>query len=53
MENVYKVADRLAAGEFDLVGVGRAIMHDPEWVQRVRAGTPLLPFDEDSRLTLT
>jgi 2,4-dienoyl-CoA reductase-like NADH-dependent reductase (Old Yellow Enzyme family) len=47
--NVEKVAERLARGEFDLVGVGRAIMHDPLWPRRVRDGTELLPFDEDSR----
>ncbi len=53
MENVEKVAARLDRGEFDLVGVGRAIMHDPRWVSRVREGTDLLPFDESSRLVLT
>ena len=53
MENVEKVAARLDRGEFDLVGVGRAIMHDPRWVRRVRDGEDLLPFDEASRLVLT
>ena len=53
LENVYKVAERLARGEFDLVGVGRAIMHDPYWSRRVRDDEELLPFDEDSRLVLT
>ncbi|MBK6803110.1 MAG: NADH:flavin oxidoreductase [Novosphingobium sp.] len=53
MENVEKVAARLERGEFDLVGVGRAIMHDPRWVRRVREGEDLLPFDESSRLVLT
>ena len=53
LANVYKVADRLARGEFDLVGVGRAIMHDPGWTHRIRDGEDLLPFDEKSRLTLT
>ncbi|MBB5705131.1 NADH:flavin oxidoreductase [Sphingopyxis panaciterrulae] len=53
VENVHKVAERLARGEFDLVGVGRAIMHDPEWTRRIREGDELLPFDEGSRLVLT
>lgn len=48
-----KVADRLDRGEFDLVGIGRAIMHDPLWVRRVRSGEPLLPFNEESRLVPT
>lgn len=51
--NVHKVAERLAKGEFDLVGVGRAIMHDPAWTRRIRDGEDLLPFDENSRLVLT
>jgi len=28
--------DRLSAGEFDLVAVGRAILSDPEWAAKVR-----------------
>lgn len=51
--NIEKVAERLARGEFDLVGVGRAIMHDPLWTRRVRNGEDLLPFDESSRAVLT
>ncbi len=30
--------DRLDRGEFDLVAVGRAILQDPEWVLKVKAG---------------
>ena len=52
-ENITKVTELLAKGEFDLVGVGRAIMHDPHWVRRVRQGEDLLPFDENARLVLT
>ena len=29
---------RLDAGEFDLVAVGRALLADPEWVEKIRAG---------------
>jgi 2,4-dienoyl-CoA reductase-like NADH-dependent reductase (Old Yellow Enzyme family) len=29
---------RLEAEEFDLVGVGRALLVDPYWVQKVRDG---------------
>lgn len=53
LSNIHKAADRLALGEFDLVGVGRAIMHDAAWTLRVRNGEQLLPFDETSRLSLT
>lgn len=30
--------ERLDRGEFDLVAVGRALLQDPQWVQKVRAG---------------
>lgn len=53
LANVIKVAERVARGEFDLVGVGRAIMHDPVWVRRIREGEELLAFDENSRNSLT
>jgi 2,4-dienoyl-CoA reductase-like NADH-dependent reductase (Old Yellow Enzyme family) len=29
---------RLDAGEFDLVAVGRAILSDPQWVEKIRTG---------------
>ncbi|MEO5598393.1 MAG: NADH:flavin oxidoreductase [Novosphingobium sp.] len=53
LDNVRKVADRLGRGEFDLVGVGRALMHDPDWVRRIRGGEELLPFDESVQFVLT
>lgn len=53
LANVHKVAARLADGEFDLVGVGRALLHDPAWTRRIREGDTLLPYDEASRLVLT
>jgi 2,4-dienoyl-CoA reductase-like NADH-dependent reductase (Old Yellow Enzyme family) len=39
--------ERLQAGEFDLVAVGRALLADPEWIEKIRAGRSdeLLPFD--------
>ena len=39
LENLYQ---RIDAGEFDLVAVGRALLQDPEWVEKVRDGR----FDE-------
>ena len=29
---------RMELGEFDLIAVGRAILNDPQWVAKVRAG---------------
>jgi 2,4-dienoyl-CoA reductase-like NADH-dependent reductase (Old Yellow Enzyme family) len=36
--NFDNAIERLAKGEFDLVAVGRAILQDPEWVKKVKAG---------------
>ena len=36
--NLEALARRVADGEFDLVAVGRALIADPEWVNKVRAG---------------
>ncbi|AGH48121.1 NADH:flavin oxidoreductase [Sphingomonas sp. MM-1] len=33
-----EVERRLDAGEFDLVAVGRALLADPDWAEKVRAG---------------
>ncbi len=35
LENVIEAFSR---GDFDLAAVGRAILADPEWVEKVRAG---------------
>ncbi len=37
-DGVGAVAERLARGEFDLVAVGRALIADPEWPSKIRAG---------------
>ncbi len=36
--SVDELAERLAAGEFDLVAVGRALIANPDWPKLVRAG---------------
>jgi 2,4-dienoyl-CoA reductase-like NADH-dependent reductase (Old Yellow Enzyme family) len=33
-----EITARLDRGEFDLVAVGRAVLQDPEWVVKVKAG---------------
>jgi 2,4-dienoyl-CoA reductase-like NADH-dependent reductase (Old Yellow Enzyme family) len=52
--DVDAVADRLARGEFDLVAVGRALIADPAWPAKVRAGrsAQLVPFDARMLTTL-
>ena len=36
---------RMERGEFDLVAVGRALLSDPQWVEKVRRGDQLTDFD--------
>lgn len=36
--------DRFAAGEFDLVAVGRAMIGDPNWTNKFHAGQPTEPY---------
>lgn len=47
------VVARLEREEFDLVGVGRALLHDPVWVERVRTGASRRTFDPRSFKQLT
>ncbi|GLK45455.1 NADH:flavin oxidoreductase [Novosphingobium resinovorum] len=43
-DNLALVAERVAKGEFDLVGVGRALLMDAQWVRRMREGQAVNPF---------
>ncbi|SKB79728.1 oxidoreductase [Sphingopyxis flava] len=51
--NLGLVMRRFAAGEFDVISVGRAILQDPHWVRKARTGQPLPPFDPASVSILT
>lgn len=44
---------RFARGEFDLIGVGRSLLHDPQWARRARLGEPFLGFSNESLKLLT
>ena len=45
--------ERFLRNEFDLVGVGRSLLHDPNWARRARLGEPFLGFSTDSLERLT
>jgi 2,4-dienoyl-CoA reductase-like NADH-dependent reductase (Old Yellow Enzyme family) len=47
VDGLARVADHLIRGEFDLVCVGRALISDPSWVNKIAQGRSheLLPFD--------
>lgn len=48
------IANGLAAGEFDIVAIGRALLADPMWVRKVREGRfdELIPFSNKVLETL-
>ncbi|GFN31686.1 NADH:flavin oxidoreductase [Paenibacillus xylaniclasticus] len=52
--NIDGLIDRLEHGEFDLVAVGRALLADPEWAEKVRTGRveELKPFSPEALRTL-
>jgi 2,4-dienoyl-CoA reductase-like NADH-dependent reductase (Old Yellow Enzyme family) len=52
IDNLAQVAERMERGEFDLVGVGRALLMDAQWVSRTRAGDPVNPFRLDAYASL-
>lgn len=38
MSKLDETIERLERGEFDRVAVGRALLQDPEWVVKIKAG---------------
>lgn len=52
VDNLGVLLDRFERGEFDLALVGRALMNDPAWTARVRAGAPFKAFDSASNYQL-
>jgi 2,4-dienoyl-CoA reductase-like NADH-dependent reductase (Old Yellow Enzyme family) len=51
--NLPRLVERLAREEFDLVAVGRAVLNDPQWANKVRVGEAFLPFDPENLHRLT
>jgi 2,4-dienoyl-CoA reductase-like NADH-dependent reductase (Old Yellow Enzyme family) len=47
------LVERLEREEFDLVAVGRALLHDPNWVSKVRDSQPVEGYDRASLMSLT
>ncbi|MER7876583.1 NADH:flavin oxidoreductase [Streptomyces solisilvae] len=54
VETIDRLLDRLERDEFDLVAVGRALLADPEWGDKVLNGrmSELIPFTKDAAATL-
>ena len=51
--NLGAVLARFEKGEFDLIGVGRSILNDPEWFTKARSGERFAPFDPENLMKLT
>ncbi|MBB5698595.1 NADH:flavin oxidoreductase [Sphingomonas yantingensis] len=52
-DNLGKLVERFERGEFDLIGVGRSLLNDPDWVGKAIRGEPFLPFDSANLTRLT
>ena len=42
--NLAPLLDGIERGDFDMVAVGRAMIANPDWPQRIYSGTPLKPY---------
>jgi 2,4-dienoyl-CoA reductase-like NADH-dependent reductase (Old Yellow Enzyme family) len=52
INNVIDVAARIRNGEFDLVGVGRSLLADPSWIEKVRTGAPFRRYNDVAKQML-
>lgn len=52
-DNLDRLIDRFERGEFDLVGVGRSLLNDPDWLGKAIKEEPFLAFDSDNLKRLT
>lgn len=52
-DNIPLLMEFYERGEFDLVGVGRALLADPQFARRLRHGCPFAPFDKMALKRLT
>jgi 2,4-dienoyl-CoA reductase-like NADH-dependent reductase (Old Yellow Enzyme family) len=48
-DNVPRAAELVAAAECDLVAVGRALLLDPDWLQKARQGAPMCSWSNAAR----
>jgi 2,4-dienoyl-CoA reductase-like NADH-dependent reductase (Old Yellow Enzyme family) len=51
--NLDPLMQRMEAGEFELAAVGRAVLGDAQWANKVRAGVTPRPFEDDDQRHLT
>lgn len=51
-DNVALLMERFNAGEFDLIAIGRSLIGDPDYVNKLRSGEPPVRFSRDHLSTL-
>jgi len=47
-DNLPRLREMMARGDFDFVAVGRALIANPTWPRKVRSGQPIEPFAESA-----
>jgi 2,4-dienoyl-CoA reductase-like NADH-dependent reductase (Old Yellow Enzyme family) len=52
VDNLDRAAAMVAAGDVDLVGVGRALLGDAQWIAKAKQGAPFETFLESSKAVL-
>jgi 2,4-dienoyl-CoA reductase-like NADH-dependent reductase (Old Yellow Enzyme family) len=54
LKSLEELARRFDRGDFDLVALGRVLLADPNWLQKVRAGQTdqLKPYSKECMTTL-
>jgi 2,4-dienoyl-CoA reductase-like NADH-dependent reductase (Old Yellow Enzyme family) len=45
--NFFDAAERVGRGEFDMLALGRALIADPDWPNKVRRGEPTLAYSRN------
>jgi 2,4-dienoyl-CoA reductase-like NADH-dependent reductase (Old Yellow Enzyme family) len=55
VSDIDELVERMARDEFDLIAVGRALLQDPQWLQKMREGRveELAPYDKSALATLS
>ncbi len=51
-DNFHDAAERIARGEFDMLALGRALIADPEWPNKVRQGVITNEYSREMLMTL-
>lgn len=51
-KNYYDAAERLERGEYDMLALGRALIADPDWPKKVRAGEEPEAFSREALMQL-